>query len=112
MIFWNLILNRFSQVEGSQDIYYFNFGTGESVWEHPCDEYYRNLFLEEKAKAEGQRKEIDEEFNKNLQLYLTKQKISREASSGTSSLLGNPLLSSTIGSPEKSEPTVRRLLLQ
>ncbi|KAK3726919.1 hypothetical protein QZH41_016709 [Actinostola sp. cb2023] len=32
------------------DIYYFNFGTGESVWDHPCDEYYRTMVLEERAK--------------------------------------------------------------
>ena len=32
------------------EIYYFNFSTGESVWDHPCDEYYRNLYEEEKAK--------------------------------------------------------------
>jgi hypothetical protein len=23
------------------EIYYFNFQSGESVWDHPCDEYYR-----------------------------------------------------------------------
>lgn len=23
------------------EIYYFNFNTGESVWDHPCDEYYK-----------------------------------------------------------------------
>jgi centrosomal protein CEP164 len=22
------------------EIYYFNFQSGESVWEHPCDDYY------------------------------------------------------------------------
>ena len=34
------------------EIYYFNFENGESVWEHPCDEYYRNMFDEAKtAKA-------------------------------------------------------------
>ena len=25
------------------EIYYFNFTSGESVWEHPCDEYYRKV---------------------------------------------------------------------
>jgi hypothetical protein len=25
------------------EIYYFNFETGESVWDHPCDEYYRKV---------------------------------------------------------------------
>ena len=34
------------------DIYYFNFQTGESVWDHPCDEYYKNLYATEKANLE------------------------------------------------------------
>jgi centrosomal protein CEP164 len=25
------------------EIYYFNFASGESVWDHPCDEYYRKV---------------------------------------------------------------------
>lgn len=29
-------------------IYYYNSKTGESNWSHPCDESYRNLFLQEK----------------------------------------------------------------
>ena len=28
---------------GDEEIYYFNFSTGESVWDHPCDEYYRKV---------------------------------------------------------------------
>ena len=35
---------------GTGDIYYFNFQTGDSVQEHPCDEYYKNLYATEKAK--------------------------------------------------------------
>ena len=35
---------------GCSQIYYFNFATGESVWDHPCDEYYRNLYHEEVEK--------------------------------------------------------------
>eukprot|EP00897_Mesotaenium_endlicherianum_P006287 jgi/Mesen1/5687/ME000288S04902 len=23
------------------EIYYFNFSTGQSVWDHPCDDYYK-----------------------------------------------------------------------
>ncbi|KAJ3325030.1 hypothetical protein HDV06_005619 [Boothiomyces sp. JEL0866] len=26
------------------NIYYFNFKTGESSWDHPCDEYYKQLY--------------------------------------------------------------------
>ncbi|KAJ3414291.1 hypothetical protein HDV05_006740 [Chytridiales sp. JEL 0842] len=33
------------------NIYYFNFSTGESIWDHPCDEHYRKLYEREKAKS-------------------------------------------------------------
>uniref|UniRef100_A0A6I8NFP1 Centrosomal protein of 164 kDa n=1 Tax=Ornithorhynchus anatinus TaxID=9258 RepID=A0A6I8NFP1_ORNAN len=32
------------------DIYYFNFTNGESTWDHPCDEYYRSLVVQERGK--------------------------------------------------------------
>ncbi|KAJ3233735.1 hypothetical protein HDU78_006255 [Chytriomyces hyalinus] len=33
------------------NIYYFNFSTGESIWDHPCDEHYRQLYEREKKKG-------------------------------------------------------------
>lgn len=33
-----------------KEIYYFNFQTGESIWEHPCDQHYKQVYMEEKAK--------------------------------------------------------------
>ena len=35
--------------ENGDDVFYFNFETGESIWDHPADERYRQL-LEEKRK--------------------------------------------------------------
>ncbi|XP_043852228.1 centrosomal protein of 164 kDa isoform X2 [Dromiciops gliroides] len=32
------------------DIYYFNFTNGQSMWDHPCDEHYRNLVIQEREK--------------------------------------------------------------
>ena len=32
------------------DIYYINMQTNQAVYEHPCDEYYRKLYIESKAK--------------------------------------------------------------
>merc|ERR1719498_609600 len=31
------------------DIFYYNFETEESVWDHPCDKYFIQLFQDEKA---------------------------------------------------------------
>lgn len=32
------------------DIYYFNFASSESQWEHPCDEYYKKKYMDAKRK--------------------------------------------------------------
>lgn len=34
----------------TDEIYYFNFETGESTWDHPCDEYYKKLYEQAKSK--------------------------------------------------------------
>ncbi|KAL7698888.1 hypothetical protein N2W54_005413 [Lotmaria passim] len=40
------------------ELYYFNFKTGQSIWDHPLDEHYRELLTSEKAKlkAKGAKK--------------------------------------------------------
>ena len=40
------------KTKDTEDIYYFNFQTGESTWDHPCDGYYKGLYEEEKKKKE------------------------------------------------------------
>ncbi|CAN9511082.1 unnamed protein product [Ophioblennius macclurei] len=34
------------------EIYYFNFSTGQSTWDHPCDEHYRRLVGQERERAQ------------------------------------------------------------
>uniref|UniRef100_A0A3Q3K3F2 Centrosomal protein of 164 kDa n=1 Tax=Monopterus albus TaxID=43700 RepID=A0A3Q3K3F2_MONAL len=34
------------------DIYYFNFSTGQSTWDHPCDEHYRRLVAQERERTQ------------------------------------------------------------
>jgi hypothetical protein len=46
MVFFEFIV---SQTNGG-NVYYFNFKTGESIWDHPCDQHYRNLYAKEKKK--------------------------------------------------------------
>ena len=50
-------------MDAEGNVYYYNVVTDESSWEHPMDQYYRNLFLkvqreheEKKAKEEEERK--------------------------------------------------------
>ncbi|KAL0972763.1 hypothetical protein UPYG_G00194470 [Umbra pygmaea] len=33
------------------DVYYFNFSSGQSTWDHPCDEQYRSLVKQELERA-------------------------------------------------------------
>lgn len=40
----------FSQ-DPNGDIYYFNFATGESIWDHPCDEFYKKMVVDERNKT-------------------------------------------------------------
>ena len=41
-----------------REIYYFNMRTGESIWDHPMDAFYKSLYREEKAKLDRKRKSM------------------------------------------------------
>merc|ERR1712194_199134 len=41
------------------EIFYYNFSTGESVWEHPCDAHHRDLFRKEYEKKYGRSLSMD-----------------------------------------------------
>eukprot|EP01084_Bolivina_argentea_P029137 54083_1 len=52
------------------DIYYFNFESGESRWEHPCDLYYKKLFKTEKQKFQKnklKKKQTEQKQEKQIQ---------------------------------------------
>ena len=61
--------NEWKPCQGKDgQIFYFNFETGESVWDHPCDTIYRNKVLEArsaKTLAKGQKK-INSLSNKKI----------------------------------------------
>ncbi|KGL79107.1 Centrosomal protein of 164 kDa, partial [Tinamus guttatus] len=42
------LLPRSQDITG--DIYYFNFANGQSTWDHPCDDHYRELVIQEREK--------------------------------------------------------------
>merc|ERR1712013_284846 len=48
------------QDDTSGDIYYFNFSTGDSVWDHPCDEHFRQMAVRERGLAGGGKKKKGE----------------------------------------------------
>jgi hypothetical protein len=50
--FHDMVLLQCSQDPGG-DIYYFNFASGESTWDHPCDEFYKKMVIEERKQTEG-----------------------------------------------------------
>jgi hypothetical protein len=48
----NIIVVSFSHYsqDTNGDLYYFNFALGTSIWDHPCDEFYRQMVIEERMK--------------------------------------------------------------
>ncbi|XP_027511188.1 centrosomal protein of 164 kDa isoform X2 [Corapipo altera] len=63
------------------DVYYFNFATGQSMWEHPCDEQYRELVIREREKllAQGSlRKEKKEKKEKKQKKEKKEKKDKKE----------------------------------
>ncbi|CAJ1332687.1 unnamed protein product [Effrenium voratum] len=44
------------------EVFYFNFETGESVWDHPCDEFHRLLYKKERAKKPRPQTHSDRTF--------------------------------------------------
>ncbi len=47
-------------------IYYFNFKTKQSQWEHPCDQYYKKLYLELKRNRNEKKQVIADSPNSIL----------------------------------------------
>jgi centrosomal protein CEP164 len=82
----------------SDEVFYFNFVTGESIWEHPCDSMHQKMYLKEKAKrAVRVIATLDHRVNEAgvLELMLT-------------SMAGNVLLTLEVAEPQKE--TVRKLV--
>jgi len=41
--------------QGGEEVFYFNFESGESIWDHPCDEEFRELVETERSKPASER---------------------------------------------------------
>lgn len=83
------------------DVYYFNFSTGQSTWDHPCDEHYRGVVTQERQRpqlagtgATGEKKE--KKKNKEKKEKKKKKKEPLLMPAPLSSALGP--LPSTLGS--------------
>jgi hypothetical protein len=51
-------------MDAEGNVYYYNVVTDESSWEHPMDQYYRNLFLKVQREHEEKKKAEEEERKK------------------------------------------------
>ncbi|XP_054251528.1 centrosomal protein of 164 kDa [Indicator indicator] len=72
------------------DLYYFNFTNGKSMWDHPCDDHYRELVLRERERllAQGPRgrkekKKKDKKEKKAKKEKKEKQSLKRSTPLGT-----------------------------
>eukprot|EP00466_Bigelowiella_natans_P007299 jgi/Bigna1/89033/estExt_fgenesh1_pg.C_420129 len=57
------------------DIYYFNFRTGESEWNHPCDKHYKDLYQREKTKKYQKDRRINSNSRKPKEVRKSAQSL-------------------------------------
>ncbi|XP_059149183.1 centrosomal protein of 164 kDa-like isoform X2 [Physella acuta] len=65
------------------DVYYFNFATGDSIWDHPCDEFYKSMVLEERKKISP-----DKNFGNNKKKVKGKEDNKKKKAGASSSGTG------------------------
>ncbi|XP_036938904.1 centrosomal protein of 164 kDa-like isoform X1 [Acanthopagrus latus] len=81
------------------EIYYFNFSSGQSTWDHPCDEHYRRLVAQERERAQlaasaggtGAKKDKDKKKKKEKKEKKEKKKKEPLKTPGTLSSALGPL---------------------
>lgn len=83
------------------DIYYFNFTTGESIWDHPCDDYYRKMVVEERKKLES--------TNKSKKVTKTPKKEVKRTNSGGKLTNNAGGKNGSLSSPNSIEPSAGRV---
>lgn len=64
-------------MDAEGNVYYYNVVTDESSWEHPMDQYYRNLFLKVQREHEEKKKQEEEERKKEEQERQEREKAAR-----------------------------------
>lgn len=99
------------KTKDTEDIYYFNFSTGESTWDHPCDGYYKRLYEEEKKKKEISIKETgDQKRSKAKQDVgeLLGKAEKKKKKKNKSMDLGNLELSKSVPAPLSSLTSLER----
>ncbi|CAJ1427486.1 unnamed protein product, partial [Effrenium voratum] len=79
------------------EIFYFNFETGESVWDHPCDEHYRKVYEKYKAKKDGDKAPAGDDKKKDKK----DKKDKKARKSGSGDMLG---LSGELDMPKMDLP--------
>lgn len=57
LLIFIFLSSLFSYTE-EHEVYYFNIHTGESIWDHPMDAYYKALYRQEKVKLEKKRRKM------------------------------------------------------
>ncbi|XP_069039215.1 centrosomal protein of 164 kDa isoform X4 [Lepisosteus oculatus] len=60
------------------DVYYFNFSTGQSTWDHPCDEQYRLLVAQERERAQPRGSQAKKDKKKKKEKKEKKEKMVKE----------------------------------
>jgi hypothetical protein len=97
----------YSQTEDG-NIYYFNFVTGDSIWDHPCDEYYKRLYATESEKLlKGETKSPTDDFH--LDDGIPDEPVAKRTSTPLAPLKKPAKLGPLVSSTPKVESVINKL---
>ena len=65
---WYYLFIKSQSEDGN--IYYFNFVTGESIWDHPCDETFREMYKTEKEKLVKSKEQFNTKDEKTFKVII------------------------------------------
>lgn len=88
-----------------EELYYFNFKTGQSIWDHPLDDHYKELLKSEKEKKST--RSLEDVAKNNSKSGVT----TRKSKSKSSTEVDEGCTSNSVGSSKGKVPKLNSLKL-
>jgi hypothetical protein len=94
------------RMDNSEDIFYFNFDTGESIWDHPCDLRFKQVYEEQKRLRE-EKEQPDDELQEAPAVLSSARRTQAEAVLDADPLLAAGQIADSMDSGAPTAPQIK-----